>query len=188
MVCCFPPVSLIIQRYLNGLSGYFHRSCNLEHIVSFGIYCSVLEWGRGLVGWGGRLVGWGGLISNLNSVRLQITAVSWEKGYSCYISFFTNFALIYWICHLEETLTDFGIYCSVLEWGRGLMSWGGLISNLNSVRLRFTAASWKKGYTCYISFFINFALIYWTCLIRFGGKSHRFWNLLLCLGMGGGDW
>ena len=60
---------------------------------------------------------------------------------------------------------------AVLEWGRGLVGWGGLISNLNSVRLRFTAASWKKGYSCYISFFTNFALIYWTCLIGFGGKS-----------------
>ena len=54
---------------------------------------------------------------------------------------------------------------------------GGLISNLNSVRLRFTAASWKKGYSCYISFFTNFALIYWTCLIEFGGKFHRSCNL-----------
>ena len=59
----------------------------------------------------------------------------------------------------------------------------GLISNLYSVRLRFTAASWKKGYSCYVSFFTNFALIYRTCLIGFGEKSHRFWNLLLCLGM-----
>ena len=114
MVCCFHQFLLSKQRYLNGLRGYFHRSCNLVHIVSFGIYCSVLECGRGLVGW------------------------------------------------------------------------GGLISNLNSVRLRITAASWKKGYSCYISFFTNFALIYWTCLIGFGGKSHRFWNLLLCLGMGEG--
>ena len=54
---------------------------------------------------------------------------------------------------------------------------GGLISNLNSARLRFTAASWKKGYSCYISFFTNFALIYVTCLIRFGGKFHRSCNL-----------
>ena len=67
-----------------------------------------------------------------------------------------------------------------------LVGWGGLISNLNSVRLRITAASWKKGYSCYTSIFTNFALIYWKCLIGFGGKSHRFWNLLLCLGMGEG--
>ena len=73
---------------------------------------------------------------------------------------------------LEENLTDFGIYCSVLEWGRGLVGWEGLISNLNSVHLQFTAASWKKGYSCYISFFTTFALIYWTCLVGFGGKSH----------------
>ena len=37
----------IKQTYLNGLRGYLHRSCNLVHIVSFGIYCSVLEWGGG---------------------------------------------------------------------------------------------------------------------------------------------
>ena len=43
---------LIKQRYLNGFRGYFHRSCNLEHIVSFGIYCSVLEWGEGIGGLG----------------------------------------------------------------------------------------------------------------------------------------
>ena len=59
----------------------------------------------------------------------------------------------------------------------GWVSWGGLKSNSNSVRLRFTAASWKKVYSCYISFFTNFALIYWTCLIGFGGKSNRSCNL-----------
>ena len=48
---------------------------------------------------------------------------------------------------------------------------------LNSFLLRFTAASWKKGYSRYISFFTNLALIYWTCLIGFGGKSHRSCNL-----------
>ena len=67
-----------------------------------------------------------------------------------------------------------GIYCSVLEkGGEGKC----LISNLNYVRLRFTAASWKKGDLHYISFFTNFALIYWTCLIGFGGKFHRSCNL-----------
>ena len=82
---------------------------------------------------------------------------------------------------LEENLTDFGIYCSVLEWGKGFVGWGGLI-NLNSVCLRFTASSWKKGYSCYISFFTNFVLIYWTCLIGFGGKSHRSCNLANTVG------
>ena len=76
----------------------------------------------------------------------------------------------------------------LVDWGGRLVGRGGLISNLNSVRLRITAASRKKGYLCYVSFFTNFALIYWTCLIGFGGKSHRFWNLLLCLGMGLVGW
>ena len=69
--------------------------------------------------------------------------------------------------------------CIALPWnGRGVwMGWGGLISNLKSVRLQFTAAAWKNGYSCYISFFTNFALIYWTCLIGFGGKFHRSCNL-----------
>ena len=110
----FPPifsVSRIDTAYLNGHWGYFHRSCNLVHIVSFGMYCSVLEWG-----WGGGVEGW--------------------------------------------------------------MGWEGLISNLNSVCLRFTAALWKKGYSCYTSFSTNFALIYWTCLIGFGGKFHRSRNLV----------
>ena len=42
----------IKQTYLNGLRVYFHRPCrpNLVHIVSFGIYFSVLEG----VGGGGR--------------------------------------------------------------------------------------------------------------------------------------
>ena len=71
--------------------------------------------------------------------------------------------------------------------GEGIGGLGRPIGGVgNSVRLRITAASWKNGYSCYISFFTNFALIYWTCLIGFGGKSHRFWNLLLCLGMGEG--
>ena len=83
----FHQILLIKHTYLNGLLGYFHRSCNLVYIVSFGIYCSVFEWGEG---W----AGWGGLISNLNSVRLRFTAASWKKGYSCYISFFSNFPLI----------------------------------------------------------------------------------------------
>ena len=94
----------------------------------------------------------------------------------------------------EDIFTDHVTLCilsvlefiAVLELERGLVGWGGLISNLNSVHLRLTAVSWKKGYSCYISFFTNFALIYWTCLIGFGGKSHRFWNLLLCLGIGEG--
>ena len=80
----------IKQTYLNRLQGYFHKSFNLVHIVSFGIYCSVLERG------GGR--GWGSLISNLNSVCLRFTGATWKKEYSCYISFFTNFSLIYWTC------------------------------------------------------------------------------------------
>ena len=71
------------------LWGYFHRLCNLVHIVSLGIYCSVLEWERGLVGWGG-------LISNLNSVCLRFTAASWKKGYSCFI-------YIYFIFHQFRT-------------------------------------------------------------------------------------
>ena len=149
------------------------------HIVSFGIYCSVLEWGRGLVGWGGRLVGWGGLISNLNSVHLRITAASWKKGYSCYISFFTNFALTYrtGLIGSGGKFHRFWNLLLCLGMGKGIGRLGRPISNLNSVCLRFTAASWKKGYTCYISFFTNFALIYWTCLIRFREKSHRSCNL-----------
>ena len=107
MVCLFYQFLFNKQTYLNGLRGYFHRSCNLVHIVSFGIYCSVLERG-----------------------------------------------------------------------GEGWMCWRGLISNLNSVCLRFTAASWKKRYSCYISFFTNFAFIYWTCLFGFGGKFHRSYNLV----------
>ena len=63
----------IKQTYLNGLSGYFHTSCNLVHIVSFGIYCSVLESGGGGVGWGG-------LISNLSYVRLQFLGALWKRG------------------------------------------------------------------------------------------------------------
>ena len=58
------------------------------------------------------------------------------------------------------------------------VGWGGLISNLNSLRLRFTAALWKKGYPCYILLYSNFTLIYWTCLIGFGGKFHRSCNLI----------
>ena len=81
----FPHQFLFIkQTYLNGV-------CNLVRIVSFGIYCSVSEWEKD--GWVG-----GGLISNLNSVRLRFTAASWKNGYSCYISFFTTFALIYKSC------------------------------------------------------------------------------------------
>ena len=72
MVCLlYTNFSFNKQTHLNGLRGYFQRSCNLVHIVSLGIYCSVLEWG------GGRE---GGLISNLNSVRLRFTAASWKKG------------------------------------------------------------------------------------------------------------
>ena len=148
------------------------------HIVSFGIHCSVLEWGRGLVGWRGRLVG--EALYQIQTVSVcKLQRRHGKRGIHVTFHFFTNFALIYWTCSsdLEENLTDFGIYCSVLEWGRGLVGWGGLKSNLNSVRLRSTAASWKKGYACYISFFTNFALIYWTCLIGFGGKSHRSCNL-----------
>ena len=83
----------------------------------------------------------------------------------------------------EDIFTDHVTWCilSVIalswNWGGGWVGWGGLISNLNSVRLQFTAVSWKKGYSCYISFFTNFALIYRTCLIRFGGKFHRSCNL-----------
>ena len=55
MEACFPPIS---PHYTDIPQHDFHRLCNLVHIVSLGIYCSVLEWGRGLVGWGG-------LISNL---------------------------------------------------------------------------------------------------------------------------
>ena len=78
-------------------------------------------------------------------------------------------------CNLVH-MVSFGIYCSVLEWG--WVGCEGLISNLNPVRLRFTAASWKKGYSYYISISTNFALIYWTCLIGFGGKFHRLCNLV----------
>ena len=63
---------------------------------------------------------------------------------------------------------------------------GGLVSNSNSVRLQITAASWKKGYSCYISFFHQFRTNLLDMLIGFGGKSHRFWNLLLSLRMGEG--
>ena len=111
-----------------------------------------------------------------------------HKGVLNGMLFSTNFSSLY--SHTSTDFEDifhkscnlvlivsFGIYCSVLEWGRGLVGWGGLVSNLNSVRLRFTAALWKKGYSCYISFFTNFALIYWTCLIGFGGESHRSCNL-----------
>ena len=56
----------------------------------------------------------------------------------------------------------------------GWVGWGVLISNFN---LQFTAESWKNGYSCYILFFTNFVLIYWTCLMRFGGKFHSSCNL-----------
>ena len=79
------------HTYLNGLLGYFHRSCNLVQIVNFLIYCSVFECGCVCVGGGG------GLISNLNC-PFAIYSCVMEKGYSCYISFFTNLALIYWTC------------------------------------------------------------------------------------------
>ena len=113
-------------------------------------------------------------------------------NYSCFMG--KGVFVLYFIFHQFRTnlldmpnriwrkISDFLIYCSVLEWGRGLVGWGGLISNLNSVRLRFTAASWKKGYSCYITFFTNFALIYWTCLIGFEGKSHRSCNLAHTVG------
>ena len=93
---------------------------------------------------------------------------------------------ILYITDFEDIFTDHVTWCilSVLEFialswnGEGGRMGGGLISNLNSVRLRFTSASWKKGYSCYISFSTNFALIYWTCLIGFGGKFHRLCNLV----------
>ena len=40
----------------------------------------------------------------------------------------------------------------------------------------------KKGYSYHISFLTNFALIYWACLIGFGGKSHRSCNLAHTIG------
>ena len=96
IVCLFYQFLFNKQTYLNGLRGYFHRSCNLVHIVSFGIYCSVLEReGRMDVLEIYQIIY---LISNLNSVCLRFTAASWKKRYSCYISFFTNFAFIYWTC------------------------------------------------------------------------------------------
>ena len=59
---------------------------------------------------------------------------------------------------------------------------GRLYIKFEPVRLRFTAVSWKKGYACHISILTNFALIYWTCLIGFGGKSDRSCNLAHTVG------
>ena len=74
------------------------------------------------------------------------------------------------IIYLVHTVRKF----IALSWNGG---GGGRISNLNSVHLRLTAASWKKKYSCYSSFFTNFELIFWTCLIGFGAKFHRSRNL-----------
>ena len=115
-----------------------------------------------------------------------------QKGVNHDMFFSTNFSLLnrHTSTDFEGIFTDHVTKCivSVLEctapfWmgggggGKGWVVWGGLMSNLNSFRLRFTAASCKKGYSCYISFFTNFALINWTCLIGFGGKFHRSCNL-----------
>ena len=105
--------------------------------------------------------------------------------------FSTNFSLSkgHTSTDFKDIFTDHVSWCLLsalefiaLSWNggggkEGWVGWGGLISNLNYVRLRFTAASWKKGYSCYISFFTNFAFIHWTCLIGFGGKFHRSGNL-----------
>ena len=40
----------------------------------------------------------------------------------------------------------------------------------------------KRLYSYHISFLTNFALIYWICLIGFGGKSHRSCNLAHTVG------
>ena len=40
----------------------------------------------------------------------------------------------------------------------------------------------KSGYSYHISYLTNFALICWTCLIGFGGKSHRSCNLAHTVG------
>ena len=103
-----------------------------------------------------------------------------EKGIFVYISFFTNFALIYWTC-----LIGFGgkshrfwnlLLC--LGMGEGIGRLGRPYIKFELCPFAIYSCIMEKGYTCYISFFTNFALIYWTCLIGFGGKSHRSCNLV----------
>ena len=94
---------------------------------------------------------------------LQITIASCKKGSFMVCLFSNNFSL--WNRHtstdFEDIFPDHVTLCilSVLEFiaqswngggGEGWVVWGGLIPNLNSVCLRFTAVSWKKGYSCYI--------------------------------------
>ena len=68
----------------------------------------------------------------------------------------------------EDIFTDHFNWCILSDLEFIALSWneGG------ERRLRFKAASWKKGYSRNISCFTNFAVIYWTCLVRFGGKFH----------------
>ena len=76
MVCLFSTnFSLLIRHTSTDFEDIFAYHSNLVHIVSFGIYCSVLEWGRGGGGW----VEWGGLISNLNC-PFTIYCCAMEKG------------------------------------------------------------------------------------------------------------
>ena len=77
--------------------------------------------------------------------------------------------------------------------GEGIGGLGRLIGRLGRPYIKFELCPFanysgvtEKGVFMLYFIFTNFALIYWTCLIRFGGKSHRFLNLLLCLGMGEG--
>ena len=100
-----------------------------------------------------------------------------EKGYSCYISFFTNF---------EDIFTDHVTWCllAVLEFIALTWNGGGGERMGGRPYIKFKLCPFaiyscvkEKGYSCYISFFTNFALIYWTCLIRFGEKIHRSCNL-----------
>ena len=61
------------------------------------------------VGGGGREDGWiEEVLYQIKTVRLRFTAASSKNGYSCYISFFTNFAFFtgHASSDLEENFTD----------------------------------------------------------------------------------